>query len=209
MKKFRVVMMAMLLVVILATAAFASTITATYSNGVISYHVSGIPAGDSVEIYVDGALKDSASEKSPSGNIHMTLSVGTHYVTTSDGGKDEIVVKAAEPEETTTPAPETTTPAPETTTPAPETTTPAPETTTPVPETTTPAPETTTPAPETTTPAPATTTPAPATTTPAPSTDDDDEVPKTGDSATASFLMGGAMVLAAAYLLLRRRVHSK
>ena len=39
--------------------------------------------------------------------------------------------------------------------------------------------------------------------------DDDDEVPKTGDSATASFLMGGAMVLAAAYLLLRRRVHSK
>ena len=56
---------------------------------------------------------------------------------------------------------------------------------------------------------PETTTPAPATTTPAPSTDDDDEVPKTGDSATASFLMGGAMVLAAAYLLLRRRVHSK
>ena len=39
--------------------------------------------------------------------------------------------------------------------------------------------------------------------------DDDDEVPKTGDSATASYLMGGAMVLAAAYLLLRRRVHSK
>ena len=178
MKKFRVVMMAMLLVVILATAAFASTITATYSNGVISYHVSGIPAGDSVEIYVDGALKDSASEKSPSGNIHMTLSVGTHYVTTSDGGKDEIVVKAAEPEETPTPAPEE----PE------ETPTPAPE-----------EPE------ETPTPAPV----EPENTTPAPSTDDDDEVPKTGDSATASFLMGGAMVLAAAYLLLRRRVHSK
>ena len=77
------------------------------------------------------------------------------------------------------------------------------------PATDTPAPATDTPAPATNTPAPATNTPAPATATPAPSTDDDDEVPKTGDSATASYLMGGAMVLAAAYLLLRRRVHSK
>ena len=180
MKKFRFVLFVLLLVVVLSTSAFAASIKASYSDGVISYTVSDIPEGKAVQVLVDGAAKDSASEKSPSGKIYMELGAGTHYVTTSDGGKDTIVVEPAEPE-TTTPAPETTTPAPETTTPAPETTTPAPETTT----------------------------PAPATTTPAPSTDDDDEVPKTGDSATASYLMGGAMVLAAAYLLLRRRVHSK
>lgn len=39
--------------------------------------------------------------------------------------------------------------------------------------------------------------------------DADDDVPKTGDTATVAYLIGAAMVLAAAYLLLRRRVHSK
>ena len=212
MKKFsRAMAILVVALLMISSCAFANeniSVSATYEDGVLSWTVRNF-CGGSYEVSCGGFSMQWMFEK---GSKPVALTSKTITVKDAEGHTDSGTVKvigAPEEPETTTPAPETTTPAPETTTPAPETTTPAPETTTPAPETTTPVPETTTPAPETTTPAPETTTPAPATTTPAPSTDDDDEVPKTGDSATASFLMGGAMVLAAAYLLLRRRVHSK
>ena len=183
MKKFRFAVLAMLLIAALSTSAFAASISAHYSNGVISYTVSDIPAGKAVQVLVDSSPKDSASELSPSGKIYMELSAGTHKVTTSEGGLATIVVEGApvEPEETATPEPPV-------------------ETATPV------APvETATPVAPTKT-AEVTKTPAP---TKAPAADADDDVPKTGDTATVAYLIGAAMVLAAAYLLLRRRVHSK
>ena len=201
MKKFsRAMAILVVALLMISSCAFANeniSVSATYEDGVLSWTVRNF-CGGSYEVSCGGFSMQWMFEK---GSKPVALTSKTITVKDAEGHTDSGTVKViGAPEE-----PETTTPAPETTTPAPETTTPAPETTTPVPETTTPAPETTTPAPETPTPAPV----EPENTTPAPSTDDDDEVPKTGDSATASFLMGGAMVLAAAYLLLRRRVHSK
>ena len=172
MKKFCAVLAVVLMVAMLATTAFAASVSASYSNGKVHYTASGIDG--LYEVLLDGSRIDSFYEGYTSGQKTIALEPGsTHKVTLMPGGaSDTFTVPGA-------------------------------------PATDTPAPATDTPAPATDTPAPATDTPAPATATPAPSTDDDDEVPKTGDSATASYLMGGAMVLAAAYLLLRRRVHSK
>ena len=184
MKKFsRAMAILVVALLMISSCAFANeniSVSATYEDGVLSWTVRNF-CGGSYEVSCGGFSMQWMFEK---GSKPVALTSKTITVKDAEGHTDSGTVKViGAPEE--------------------------PETTTPAPETTTPAPETTTPAPETTTPAPETTTPAPATTTPAPSTDDDDEVPKTGDSATASFLMGGAMVLAAAYLLLRRRVHSK
>ena len=179
MKKFCAVLAVVLMVAMLATTAFAASVSASYSDGKVRYSASGID--DYYEVLLDGKRIDSLDPDHTSGQKTISLEPGsTHKVTLMPGGASDTF---------TVPG--------------------APATDTPAPATDTPAPATDTPAPATNTPAPATNTPAPATATPAPSTDDDDEVPKTGDSATASYLMGGAMVLAAAYLLLRRRVHSK
>ena len=200
MKKFCAVLAVVLMVAMLATTAFAASVSASYSDGKVRYSASGIDG--LYEVLLDGVRIDSLDPDHTSGQKTTALEPGSkHTITLMPGGASDTFTVPG--------APATDTPAPATDTPAPATDTPAPATDTPAPATATPAPATDTPAPATNTPAPATNTPAPATATPAPSTDDDDEVPKTGDSATASYLMGGAMVLAAAYLLLRRRVHSK
>ena len=181
MKKFRVVLIAMLMVAMLASTAFAASISSVrYENGYVIYTVSGLQ-GPFAQVLIDGTAYDAVTPDDLSGKISVTLTPGSHTISTSEGGSKTFTVPGAvEPTE----APVEPTDAPVEPTDAPVEPTDAPVEPTDAPVQPTEAP-----------------TQAPA--------DDDDEVPKTGDSATASFLMGGAMVLAAAYLLLRRRVHSK
>ena len=201
MKKFsRAMAILVVALLMISSCAFANeniSVSATYEDGVLSWTVRNF-CGGSYEVSCGGFSMQWMFEK---GSKPVALTSKTITVKDAEGHTDSGTVKVIggteEPEETPTPTPEepeqTPTPTPD----LPENTTSAPE----EPENTTSAPE----EPENTTSAPV----EPENTTPAPSADDDDEVPKTGDSATASFLMGGAMVLAAAYLLLRRRVHSK
>ena len=222
MKKFSRAM-ALLLVVIMmiCSMAFAEEsikVTAKYSNGKVSWTVKNFCY--TYQVYIDSQyIFDLSSER---GSVAMTLDTSVRHtvkVVDSLGHSDSDGIPATTPVQSTpvpvesTPAPVESTPAPVESTPAPVESTPAPVESTPAPVESTPAAVESTPAPAESTPAPEKTTPAPAQTTPAPtktaSADADDDVPKTGDTATVAYLIGAAMVLAAAYLLLRRRVHSK
>ena len=212
MKKFRVVLIAMLMIAMLASTAFAASVSsAHYSNGRVTYTISNLE-GKFAQVLIDGVAYDMVTPDNLSGSISVKLNPGVHTLSTSEGGSKPFEVPGAtQPEETATPEPPVETATPE----APvETATPvAPvETATPVAPTATVEAPTDTPVAPTDTPvaptktAEVTKTPAP---TKAPAADADDDVPKTGDTATVAYLIGAAMVLAAAYLLLRRRVHSK
>ena len=198
MKKFRVVLIAMLMIAMLASTAFAASVSsAHYSNGRVTYTISNLE-GKFAQVLIDGVAYDMVTPDNLSGSISVKLNPGTHTLSTSEGGSKPFEVPGAtEPEKTPEPVE---TPEPEKTPEPVET--PEPEKTPDPTEDPTKAPEDPTKAP---TQAP-TATVAP---TKAPSADADDDVPKTGDTATVAYLIGAAMVLAAAYLLLRRRVHSK
>ena len=195
MKKFRVVLIAMLMVAMLASTAFAASISSVrYENGYVIYTVSGLQ-GPFAQVLIDGTAYDAVTPDDLSGKISVTLTPGSHTISTSEGGSKTFTVPGAV-EPTEAPVEPTETPVEPTEAPVEPTDAPVEPTDAPVEPTDAPVEPTDAPVQPTEAP-----TQAPA--------DDDDEVPKTGDSATASFLMGGAMVLAAAYLLLRRRVHSK
>ena len=198
MKKFRVVLIAMLMIAMLASTAFAASVSsAHYSNGRVTYTISNLE-GKFAQVLIDGVAYDMVTPDNLSGSISVKLNPGVHTLSTSEGGSKPFEVPGAtEPEKTPEPVE---TPEPEKTPEPVET--PEPEKTPDPTEDPTKAPEDPTKAP---TQAP-TATVAP---TKAPAADADDDVPKTGDTATVAYLIGAAMVLAAAYLLLRRRVHSK
>ena len=189
MKKFsRAIALLLVVMMMICSMAFADEsikVTASYSSGKVSWTVKNFCY--TYQVYIDGQYIFDLS--SSSGSVSMTLDTSKkHTVTVVDslGHSDSDGIPATTPVKT-----------------------PEPEQSTPVPEQTTPVPEQTTPAPEKTTPAPEKTTATPEKTTAAPAADADDDVPKTGDTVTVAYLIGAAMVLAAAYLLLRRRVHSK
>ena len=209
MKKFRVVLIAMLMVAMLASTAFAASISSVrYENGYVIYTVSGLQ-GPFAQVLIDGTAYDAVTPDDLSGKISVTLTPGSHTISTSEGGSKTFTVPGAV-EPTEAPVEPTETPVEPTEAPVEPTDAPVEPTDAPVEPTD--APVEPTDAPVEPTDAPVEPTDAPVQPTEAPTqapADDDDEVPKTGDSATASYLMGGAMVLAAAYLLLRRRVHSK
>ena len=198
MKKFRVVLIAMLMIAMLASTAFAASVSsAHYSNGRVTYTISNLE-GKFAQVLIDGVAYDMVTPDNLSGSISVKLNPGIHTLSTSEGGSKPFEVPGAtEPEKTPEPVE---TPEPEKTPEPVETL--EPEKTPDPTEDPTKAPEDPTKAP---TQAP-TATVAP---TKAPAADADDDVPKTGDTATVAYLIGAAMVLAAAYLLLRRRVHSK
>ena len=97
MKKFRVVLLAMLLVAILTSTAFAASISSvSYKDGYVSFTVNGIAEGETLYTYVDGQRKAPVDADNPSVRIKMTLNPGTHYAGFS-GDKNHISfeVKAA------------------------------------------------------------------------------------------------------------------
>ena len=193
MKKVRIILVAVLLLTLLTSTAFAASLSASYSDGVIRWSVSGLEGP--VDVYIDGERVDSLIPGYTSGQKTVTLEPGsTHTVSISGSASDSVTftVPGATPTEEPTPVPtEEPTPAPtEEPTPVPtEEPTPAPT------EEPTPAPtEEPTPAPtEEPTPVP---TQAP-TQAPSDSDNDDDEVPKTGDNSTwAAYAVAGVMALA-------------
>ena len=199
MKKFSSLIAVLLIVMMMVSSvAFASEsihVSASYSNGVLSWTVSDFC--DLYTVYANGQKLVNYSNASGSYKISLDTTEDIKVkVVDLMGHSDSTTIKGSAP--VPTEAPVEPTEAPVEPTEAPVEPTEAPVEPTEAPVEPTEAPVEPTEAPVEPTEAP---TQAPA--------DDDDEVPKTGDSATASFLMGGAMVLAAAYLLLRRRVHSK
>ena len=193
MKKVRIILVAVLLLTLLTSTAFAASLSASYSDGVIRWSVSGLEGP--VDVYIDGERVDSLIPGYTSGQKTVTLEPGsTHTVSISGSASDSVTftVPGATPTEEPTPVPtEEPTPAPtEEPTPVPtEEPTPAPT------EEPTPAPtEEPTPVPtEEPTPVP---TQAP-TQAPSDSDNDDDEVPKTGDNSTwAAYAVAGVMALA-------------
>ena len=216
MKKVRIILIAMAMLALLVSTACAASLTASYSDGVVRWSVSGLSGA--VEVYLDGSRVDTLVGEYTSGQKTVTLEPGTtHTVSLSSGESVTFTVPGAAATEEPTPAPtEEPTPAPtEEPTPAPtEEPTPAPtEEPTPAPTEEPSATEEPTPVPtEEPTPAPTEEpTPAPteepsATNEPAATQEpeDDDEVPKTGDSAMMTYIVAIAMVIAAAYLVLRR-----
>ena len=209
MKKVRIILVAVLLLTLLTSTAFAASLSASYSDGVIRWSVSGLEGP--VDVYIDGERVDSLIPGYTSGQKTVTLEPGsTHTVSISGSASDSVTftVPGATPTEEPTPVPtEEPTPAPtEEPTPVPtEEPTPAPtEEPTPAPtEEPTPAP-TEEPAPvptEEPTPVPTEEpTPVPTqapTQAPSDSDNDDDEVPKTGDNSTwAAYAVAGVMALA-------------
>ena len=185
MKKVRIILVAVLLLTLLTSTAFAASLSASYSDGVIRWSVSGLEGP--VDVYIDGERVDSLIPGYTSGQKTVTLEPGsTHTVSISGSASDSVTftVPGATPTEEPTPVPtEEPTPAPtEEPTPVPtEEPTPAPtEEPTPVPT-------------EEPTPVP---TQAP-TQAPSDSDNDDDEVPKTGDNSTwAAYAVAGVMALA-------------
>ena len=199
MKKFSSLIAVLLIVMMMVSSvAFASEsihVSASYSNGVLSWTVSDFC--DLYTVYANGQKLVNYSNASGSYKISLDTTEDIKVkVVDLMGHSDSTTIKGSAP--VPTEAPVEPTEAPVEPTEAPVEPTEAPVEPTEAPVEPTEAPVEPTEAPVEPTEAP---TQAPA--------DDDDEVPKTGDSATASYLMGGAMVLAAAYLLLRRRVHSK
>lgn len=177
MKKVRIILVAVLLLTLLTSTAFAASLSASYSDGVIRWSVSGLEGP--VDVYIDGERVDSLIPGYTSGQKTVTLEPGsTHTVSISGSASDSVTftVPGATPTEEPTPAPtEEPTPAPT-------------EEPTPVPtEEPTPVPT------EEPTPVP---TQAP-TQAPSDSDNDDDEVPKTGDNSTwAAYAVAGVMALA-------------
>ena len=185
MKKVRIILVAVLLLTLLTSTAFAASLSASYSDGVIRWSVSGLEGP--VDVYIDGERVDSLIPGYTSGQKTVTLEPGsTHTVSISGSASDSVTftVPGATPTEEPTPVPtEEPTPAPtEEPTPVPT------EEPTPVPtEEPTPVPT------EEPTPVP---TQAP-TQAPSDSDNDDDEVPKTGDNSTwAAYAVAGVMALA-------------
>lgn len=217
MKKFSLALTVVLLVAMLATSAFAASVSGfSYKNGVVRFSVTGLGADEVIDAYIDGRSVTSVS--ADHNDVQKTVdwapgSTHTYGISGNKTGWSYTVPGGATeaPTETPTPAP-TDTPVAPTDTPVAPTDTPVAPTDTPVAPTATVEAPTDTPVAPTDTPvaptktAEVTKTPAP---TKAPAADADDDVPKTGDTATVAYLIGAAMVLAAAYLLLRRRVHSK
>ena len=206
MKKFSSLIAVLLIVMMMVSSvAFASEsihVSASYSNGVLSWTVSDFC--DLYTVYANGQKLVNYSNASGSYKISLDTTEDIKVkVVDLMGHSDSTTIKGSAP--VPTEAPVEPTEAPVEPTEAPVEPTEAPVEPTEAPVEPTEAPVEPTEAPVEPTEAPVEPTEAP---TQAPA-DDDDEVPKTGDSATASYLMGGAMVLAAAYLLLRRRVHSK
>ena len=208
MKKFsRAIALLLVVMMMICSMAFADEsihVSASYSNGKVSWTVSNFCY--TYQVYVDGGYIFDLS--TPSGSVSMTLDTSVkHTVKVVDamGHSDSDPIPATTPVATDTPVAPTDTPVAPTDTPVAPTDTPVAPTATVEAPTNTPVAPTDTPVAPTKT-AEVTKTPAP---TKAPSADADDDVPKTGDTATVAYLIGAAMVLAAAYLLLRRRVHSK
>ena len=169
MKKVRIILVAVLLLTLLTSTAFAASLSASYSDGVIRWSVSGLEGP--VDVYIDGERVDSLIPGYTSGQKTVTLEPGsTHTVSISGSASDSVTftVPGATPTEEPTPVPtEEPTPAPT-------------EEPTPVPT-------------EEPTPVP---TQAP-TQAPSDSDNDDDEVPKTGDNSTwAAYAVAGVMALA-------------
>ena len=178
MKKIATIVLALVLMFALATSAFALTVSASYKDGVLTWNATDYSG--TVAVYANG---DTIGAEA-SGSKTIALKPGD-VVTFRDmsGAKDTFTVPGAATE-----VPATATPAP-TDTPAPtEEPTVAPT------EEPTKAP---TQAPTTAPTQRPTTRP-----TKTPSSD----VPKTGDSANAVYVMGGLMLLAGACLVLSRKV---
>lgn len=170
MKKVRIILIAMAMLALLVSTACAASLSASYSDGVVRWSVSGLSGA--VEVYLDGSRVDTLVGEYTSGQKTVTLEPGTtHTVSLSSGESVTFTVPGAAATEEPTPAPT-------------EEPTPAPT------EEPTPAP----------TEEPSATNEPAATQEP----EDDDEVPKTGDSAMMTYIVAIAMVLAAAYLVLRR-----
>ena len=185
MKKFSSLIAVLLIVMMMVSSvAFASesiSVSAHYSGGVLSWTVSDFC--DLYTVYANGQKLVNYSNASGSYKISLDTTEDIKVkVVDLMGHSDSTTIKGSAPVPTEAPVEPTEAPVEPTEAPVEPTEAPVEPTEAPVEPTEAP-------------------TQAPA--------DDDDEVPKTGDSATASYLMGGAMVLAAAYLLLRRRVHSK
>ena len=192
MKKFSSLIAVLLIVMMMVSSvAFASEsihVSASYSNGVLSWTVSDFC--DLYTVYANGQKLVNYSNASGSYKISLDTTEDIKVkVVDLMGHSDSTTIKGSAPVPTEAPVEPTEAPVEPTEAPVEPTEAPVEPTEAPVEPTEAPVEPTEAP------------TQAPA--------DDDDEVPKTGDSATASYLMGGAMVLAAAYLLLRRRVHSK
>ena len=192
MKKFSSLIAVLLIVMMMVSSvAFASEsihVSASYSNGVLSWTVSDFC--DLYTVYANGQKLVNYSNASGSYKISLDTTEDIKVkVVDLMGHSDSTTIKGSAPVPTEAPVEPTEAPVEPTEAPVEPTEAPVEPTEAPVEPTDAPVEPTEAP------------TQAPA--------DDDDEVPKTGDSATASYLMGGAMVLAAAYLLLRRRVHSK
>ena len=192
MKKFVSLLIVAVLMVVMATSAFAASYTYDAATGKVT---GGHSADGNVEIYLDGEL---AGGNKLSATV---TAVGKHTVKTYvDGELIDTWTFVVEPEETEAPATEEPTPTP-TAEPTPTPVITAEPTPTPV---ITEAPKTEAPKTE------APKTEAPKTTAPttdptkAPSTDNDD-VPKTGDATTTFvFVIVAAMLLAAGALTAMR-----
>lgn len=182
MKKIVSVVLALVLLFALAVSASALTATVSYKDGVLYWDVTEFDT--SVGVYANGQSLGG----SPKGHKTFALKPGDK-VTISDfsSSKDFYPVK-----EEPTAVPATATPAP--------TDTPAPTATPTVEPTATPTVEPT----KAPTQAP-TTAPTQRPTT-RPTKTPSSDVPKTGDSANAVYVMGGLMLLAGACLVLSRKV---
>lgn len=181
MKKIVTIVLALVLMFALATSALALTANASYKDGVLSWNVTDYVG--TVGVYVGGS-QVGAQATGTTTNVKPG-----DVVTFRDlaGNKDTFTVPGAATE-----VPATATPAP--------TDTPAPTATPTVEPTATPTVEPT----KAPTQAP-TTAPTQRPTT-RPTKTPSSDVPKTGDSANAVYVMGGLMLLAGACLVLSRKV---
>lgn len=182
MKKIATIVLALVLMFALATSALALTVSASYKDGVLTWNATDYSG--TVAVYANGETIGAEA----SGSKTIALKPGD-VVTFRDmsGAKDSFTVPGAATE-----VPATATPAP--------TDTPAPTATPTVEPTATPTVEPT----KAPTQAP-TTAPTQRPTT-RPTKTPSSDVPKTGDSANAVYVMGGLMLLAGACLVLSRKV---
>ena len=106
MKKVRIILVAVLLLTLLTSTAFAASLSASYSDGVIRWSVSGLEGP--VDVYIDGERVDSLIPGYTSGQKTITLEPGsTHTVSISGSASDSVTftVPGATPTEEPTPVP--------------------------------------------------------------------------------------------------------
>lgn len=106
MKKVRIILVAVLLLTLLTSTAFAASLSASYSDGVIRWSVSGLEGP--VDVYIDGERVDSLIPGYTSGQKTVTLEPGsTHTVSISGSASDSVTftVPGATPTEEPTPVP--------------------------------------------------------------------------------------------------------